>query len=130
MRMISVLSADIMFAVWLGCICYWTRSMVWTLWLQKLDDRCPNCAVLWLAGGVSKCLEVLVLVWVVSRSWTRCCRCWLQRLCDRCPGLFNSWLIGCVSMWPRVLVPIRAVSRSWTRYCKCYSLVVQEQLLG
>ena len=40
-------------------------------------------------GGCRSGLEVLVQIRVVSRSWTRCCKCWLQRLCDRCPGLFN-----------------------------------------
>ena len=84
-------------AVWLDCKCCWRRSMMWTHWLQRLDDRCPSCAVLWLTGVCRSGLEVLVQLQAVSRSWTKCCRCWLQRLYDRCPDLFNPWLM----LWPR-----------------------------
>ena len=28
--------------------------MMWMHWLQRLDDRCPGCAVFWLIGVVSK----------------------------------------------------------------------------
>ena len=82
-------------AVWSGCRCCWIRLMIWTHLLQKLDDRCLGCAVLWL--------NVCVLMWPwsvgaylssVCRSKIRCCRRWLERLCDRCPSLFNPWLPG------------------------------------
>ena len=48
------LSQILSVAVWLGCRCCWRRPMIWTYWLQRLDDRYPGCAVLWLTGDVSK----------------------------------------------------------------------------
>ena len=38
-------------AVWSGCRCCWRLSMVWTHWLERLDDRCSDCAVLWFNRG-------------------------------------------------------------------------------
>ena len=40
--------------VWSGCRCCWRRSMMWTHWLERLNDWCLGCAVLWLTKGVLK----------------------------------------------------------------------------
>ena len=33
-------------AVWSGCRCCWRRSMMWTHWLPRLDDWCPDLFIL------------------------------------------------------------------------------------
>ena len=47
--------------VWSGCRCCWRRSMMWAHWLQRLDDRCLGCAVLWLTRR--RCVEVDLKCW-------------------------------------------------------------------
>ena len=88
--------------VWSGCKCCWRRSMMWTHWLLKLDDRCPGLCSSWLTGCVSmQPRSVGASPSSVVAYGLDSCRYWLQSLCDQCPALFNSWLTRCVLMWLR-----------------------------
>ena len=65
-----------------------TVNDVWMHWLQRLDNWCPGCAVLWLTRGWGpKWLWELMLVWAVSCLWTRCCKC--------CSLVALERLLGC-----------------------------------
>ena len=108
-------------AVWSGCRCCWTQSMMWMHWLQRLDDQCPSCAVLW-----SNCVCVNV-VSSVGASPSREVACGLDVTDAGCRGhvidvLVCSILVNLVCVIVATNVGASpSMSHSWTKYSKCCS---------
>ena len=58
----------------LVCAIALSRIRKLSYWLQRLDDRRPGCAVLWLTGDVSMWSWCVVLVQAVVVRWLLWCR--------------------------------------------------------
>ena len=113
-------------AVWSGCRCSWRWSMMWTHWLQRLDDQCPGLYSPWLTGFVSmgpQSVDVSLSSVVVQERGAADAGC---KGCYRYP---------CYSIlgWPDVcLCGFRVLVLVWaeTRCCRYYCLIAQEWLVG